>query len=108
VTDDASIVHCDGPCGDPIQKHRSVDVVAGDAIGEYRGSEPHIGVTGIDGPLPVHDTYCRDCARYEFGIDDVAGSRTITRPRRWLTPYTIGAFVLGVSLTLLLSAMFMV
>lgn len=102
-------VACDGPyCDGTYYIGRTVDVVVGTTIGEFVEPEPHVGVAGLPEQYPERQKWCRTCAREAFGVDYVAGERSIRVSRSLITPKTVLAFGLGVGLALLLASFFIV
>jgi hypothetical protein len=97
-----TLVECQGLCGRKVPVEDTVDLVAGEIIGEYPEPEFHVGVTGSHARSPETGQVCMACAE-ELGLEiqKPAGERDISETNRYLTPSNIAAFLLGVSVMIL-------
>lgn len=95
-------VVCDRPvCDREVFEGATVDLVAGSVIGTWDDPEPHVGVAAAGPGDPVVERWCLSCATDRFGIESTADRRRSERVRRYLTASNLAAFLLGVTLVML-------
>jgi hypothetical protein len=99
--DIADTVECEGFCEREVFEEATVDVVAGATLGEWTDPKPHVGVTGVDGGDPAVQQWCLSCAEDWFGVHKSATEQRMETVRRYVTPATVAAFLLGVTLVVL-------
>ena len=106
--DSTDTVECSGYCGEKVLESETVDVIAGQEVGEWDeqdGVPAHTGVTGVEGKYPSVQKWCATCAENEFEIKKTSSEKVQEVARSRFTRSNIKSAVVG-GLTVLMVVMF--